>query len=175
MKILESIYLSITVNVPKSSSTLKLTQLYFFYFMNLHKVQTNISFFASKMYTFITKYRKKNQLLMFLAILLNARVKQHDMPIIRVLIKKSVFIHWHWPAAKHRRAIHSITTQCSLMNWKLIKSDFSSLLASVLDEIYCPAFDCINTCPVHSVVILENENVYNYYCMIVVRIYHICI
>ena len=26
---------------------------------------------------------------MFLAILLNARVKQHDMPIIRVLIKKN--------------------------------------------------------------------------------------
>ena len=105
----------------------------------------------------ITKHRKKNQLLMFLAILLNARVKQHDMPIIRVLIKKSVFIHWHWPAAKHCRAIHSITTECSLMNWKVIKSDFSSLLASVLDVIYCPAFDCMNTCPVHSVVILENE------------------
>ena len=116
------------------------------------------------MYTLITKYRKKNQLLMFLAILLNARVKQHDMPIIRVLIKKSVFIHWHWPAAKHLRAIHSITTECSLMNWKLIKSDFSSLLASVLDEIYCPAFDCINTCPVHSVEIIENENVYDNYC-----------
>ena len=92
VNILESIYLSIKPMYPDYQVRRSLHN-YTFLFHEVTQSSDKYFIFASKMYTLITKYRKKNQLLMFLAILLNARVKQHDMPIIRVLMKKSVFIH----------------------------------------------------------------------------------